>query len=308
MRPFNYPPPQPLESLDEIIAGATSATTEALKDTLKEDGSVQGTLVETPDKVETKPIETQPDEKLEELEEELDEYGLTKAQQTEARMFFASLKDPEKAAKVVDFLATNNGYTKAPETKKEAAVQAKDLVEKLKESLGPELEYLAIKMGPVIKAELESMVEESHKPLKAQLDEQQLTRYKQEADTVTDSLATEWFGSIDKMPDKLVTQMDKVLKDMTPRPGQSMKEFLRSAMFAAAADLEMPLSKQSKTSTPVDTRKVERNRNDAAGRLASDSRAIPKAGEKALAPSRQMTLDDAVRQAASKAAESMAKN
>src|ERR1700733_7946650 len=98
--------------LEDAITGAVTQSTEVLKDVLKEDGSVNGVVTEVPDKPVEKKAETTTtpaeEKKLEALEDALDEFGLTKAQQIEARQFFAALANPEKAATVVDFLATRN--------------------------------------------------------------------------------------------------------------------------------------------------------------------------------------------------------
>ena len=215
---------------------------------------------------------------------DLDEFGLSKAEQIEGRQLLAGLKDPAKSGKIIDFLATQAGYKKGEiETPKEAKIAAKGLVEELKEALGPELGYLAEKMGPVFENRLLSQLEETTKPLKDRLDEAATEKSTAAANVAQEAISKEFFG--DKgIPKDLSAEMEKVM-DTLPFNG-TMQSYLKDVLFVAAGRKGLVLTKGT----------VAKPRDTTIDRLQTTAgRQQPRVGETAAQPARQMTIDEAVR-------------
>lgn len=215
---------------------------------------------------------------------DLDEFGLSKAEQIEGRQLLAGLKDPAKSGKIIDFLATQAGYKKGEiETPKEAKVAARGLVEELKDALGPELAYLAEKMGPVFEKRLLSQLEETTKPIKDQLAASATEKSTAAAKVVEEGISKEFFGG-KGIPADLSKEMEKVM-DTLPFNG-TMQSYLKDVLFVAAGRKGLVLTKGTVT-RPRDTT-IDRLTNSAGGQQ-------PRVGTTATQPARQMTIDEAVR-------------
>ena len=238
--------------------------------------------------------------------EELDDLGLTKQQQLEARQLFAALQDPNKSKVVIDFLAQNAGYSKPPETKAEVKEVAKGMVDELKEALGPELAYLAEKMGPVFEKHLKTQTEESIKPLRAKQEENDLAALRTEGDRVQELLATKYFGS-KELPDNVVKKASEVMNTYNATPGQSMEDYLENVLFIASGKLGIQL-KAGTSQQQQSTNRAARSQVNAPANLAN--RAQPGLGERSGHPSRQqaLPLEDAVHLAMKQAEEAANKN
>lgn len=247
--------------------------------------------------VEETPAGEAPEEVVEEAEvEELDDYGLTKNEQLEARQLLAALKDPTKSKKVIELLARENGYTKGETTTaKEEKKIARGMVDDLKEALGPELEYLAEKMGPVFEKHLAAKTEEGLKPIKDQIDQETISRESKKAATAVEDLGKSYFDG--EIPPELVAEMSKTMDRVKPSEGQTIESYMKEILAISALNKGVELKITSKTKAE----KILKNRNDAASRLASDGNRSPAVGERVVNPRQQMTLDEAVRSAASKA-------
>lgn len=278
---------QPL-SLDEIVAKAVA----------KAPGEIEkaGTQLEEVEEQEVElvaPPEKKPAEKKEVAAED-ESLGLSKDQQKQAVQLFAALNDPSKAPVILEFFAKQAGFQKPPEDKKEVKEQKKGLVDDLKEALGPELEYLADKMGPRIEAFLNSKLEESLKPLNSRIETSELEKHEAAAEIATNNVAKKYFED-GKLPDDLASEVNKVLEVFQMQKGSTMESHLEEALILAASRKGVTLQKRTLQSM----KRIEKNRNDVGSRLsASDGSRQPVPGEKALNPQLQgrLSLDDAVRQ------------
>lgn len=226
----------------------------------------------------------------------LDDFGLTPDQQKEAKRLFAGLGDPNKSKAIVKLLAEAQGYS-LPETRTEVKETAKGMVEDMKEALGPELGYLADKMGPVFEKYLKSAVDEAKTEAKSSVD---AITYKEsivESDLAISTLAKEYFAD-GKLPAKLEAEMAKLADSYKSDGSLGMKDYLEELLVLAGRRTKTTLTKID----PSRQKKIDRNRNDAPSRLASETRTQPAQGEpRAVHPRTQMTLEDAVRSAVAKA-------
>ena len=147
-----------MSQLDDAISSAVASAPPLPSEEVQEEQQQQ-----SEQQVEEK--EQQVEETLE--EESLDDLGLSAAEVKAGRELIAALKDPQKAQVVAEHFAKQAGYTKGEVTTKQEVKSAKkDIVAGLKEKLGPELEYLADKIGPAIQDYLNDQLEENIKPLK----------------------------------------------------------------------------------------------------------------------------------------------
>jgi hypothetical protein len=285
----------PEATLDEIVSSSVKDSTSALEGVLVEDGSVTTSPLAPPGAAE---LEDSKKETVKESESEgLDEFGLTKQQQIEARQLLAALRDPSKAPTVIEFLAKQGGFEK-PETKKEAVQIKKGMVEELKEALGPELEYLADKMGPVFQKYLNDQVVEAQKDIRQRLDQSEVYRNEVLADQAQESLGQEYFSG--EIPEKLLVRMNNLMDEIHPKVGQPMKAYLERLLVVGAAEEGIQLTKK----TLDQVKKIAKNRTDAPARLASAGTTSPKEGERAAHPNRQMSLLESVQSAIEQAGKS----
>lgn len=312
---FNYAHHSPLfQSLEEIVTGAVAEAPAFIEDNglIQDDGPVVdfNTLVNKEKPAEPKePKKETPKEPAAPAEgaDELDEYGLTKKEQLEARQLLAGLKDPSKAPVIIDVLTQGMGYTRA-ETKKEAVAQAKAITEELAEALGPELKYVADKMGPIIEKHIKSQVDQVKLESSNRITAIELEKHQNAAAKDYAELNKEYFGE-GEIPDNLAKEMSKIMETHKADGSQTAKDYMKDVMFMAAGRIGVEVKKQGKPNTPKVnlTERTERNRNDAPSRLASDGSKQPKAGEVAIHPTRQMSLKDSISKAMQDVATSMEK-
>lgn len=255
------------------------------------------TLVLPPEEKIEKPLEEK--KTVEKVKEELpeedgkDELGLTKNDVTEARRLLAALRDPAKAPAVVKFLMEASGV-QAPETKTEAKEVRKALTEELKEALGPELAYMADKMGPIFEKFLNEKITEVQDKNEQRFSEAAIERETVVANNAQAELADELFGT-KELPDEYVKAVSALIDEYKPKQGQTTKSYLKDMFHLAAGRLGKPITKQQKSG---ETKKVEQNRTDASSRLASEGKSQPVPGREVSTKTEQskpMSIDEAVR-------------
>lgn len=286
------------QSLEEIVSQATKDAPAKLET----DGTILlvaggETEVET---TTTESIETKEEPKT----PKVDDLGLTDEEVVEARRLLAGLRDPLKAPAIVAFLAESHGFKKgdAPPTKAAEKAVVKGMVEELKEALGPELEYLADKMGPVLEKRFKDLVEETAKPIKDKIDAADLKQLEVETAAANEEIGKVYFDG--EIPQELAAEMYDLIDKIKPYQGQSQKDYLEQLLFVAAGKKGVALQKTSKSKAE----KILKNRNDAPSRLASEGTRQPRVGEKTDNPRRQMTLDESIRDGLAKATAELSKN
>lgn len=278
----------PSPNLEELITNSMNEVAE--KSTIEETQaplSERKVLEEKKEPEEKKTVETKGEE-----ESELDDLGLTKGEQKQARQLLAGLKDPGKAPVILEHLMRVAGIEK-PETKKEVKEVKKALVEQLKDSLGPELAYLADKMGPAFQSFLDEKLTEMQEKNETRFTEVAIERETKIAATAQEELAQEFFET-KELPPEFVSEVGKLIDEYKPRAGQSTKSYLKDMLHLASGRLGKPLSKQ----TAQTTQKTEKNRTDAASRLASAGNKQPLPGREVSTRTevpKAMSIDEAIR-------------
>ncbi len=225
-----------------------------------------------PEKKETK--------ETKETQTEVETDDLSAEELETAKGLMKALKDPAQAPAVIDWLAKEAGYTKAEireikedlvdGTKKEKAEAVDEITQLFTEQFGEEF---AAKLAPAIKRAVEKGVAEKVKPLEESNQQQQLSRLQQEASTVIDKIANEFYEKGD-MPKVVSAEMSRLIDKYPPSKGQSQSDYLRD-IHAMAAALKGGSLK------PVDAGKssrVERNRSDVSSRLGTNGRSPSPSG------------------------------
>jgi hypothetical protein len=262
------------ETLDNTLTEAISKAVETHEDDKPGDAEVV-------DKEDTKEGDDKEDGKEGKDKDEADEEIVN------GRILYRALKDPAKAGAVIDFLATQAGYSKANvQTKTDVKEATKDLTGILERNLGEEFKFLAPKLAPAIKESIEELMEEHNKDIRTRLDDRELKDIQEETARTHTDLANEWFGS-DLMPDKVVKAMSSAMDEFPPTdPKMSAERYYRRIFTLVVGELGL----QKEGGTRSD--KASRNRKDDIARnLASQNRGVTPSTNGNV---KKMSLNDAV--------------
>lgn len=188
------------------------------------------------------------------------------------RLLIQALKDPAQSAAVIDFLATQAGYTKANIQTKADVKEAKEEIESILErNLGDEFKFLVPKLAPAIKESLNSLLEGHDSDIRLRLDQQELKEIQKETAETHNSIAQEWFGS-NNMPDNVIKAMSAAMDEFPPTdPKMSPERYYRRIFNMVAGELN--LTKKGVSSNRSD--RIEKNRKDEVARnLTSQQRGV----------------------------------
>lgn len=213
-----------------------------------------------------------------------EEDGLTPEEIKQARSFYRGLKDPEKAPVLIDFIAKQAGYDKI-QTKEELKDAKRDIKAILTEKLGDEFEPLIAKLTPALEEILEAKLKESTKDIRTDLAAQQESRLKNESLNVLMGIGKDFYDGKD-IPDNVSKEMTTLMDQFEPSKDMTLDKYLKSIHTLALGNLGITTNKNND--------RIERNRNDAASRLASERGGSPSEGD--TIP-KKMSLDMAVREA-----------
>ena len=256
----------------------TSAIEKAVETHKEEVQQTTEQQVETPS-VETK-VETPPT--VEEPEVDLDAAN--------GKVLIQALRDPEKAAFVIDALARQAGYSKI-ESKQEVKEAKDDINAILEKHLGDEFKFLAPKLGPAIKEALENIKTSNADvtDLRQRVERQELQEIRSETERAHTTIAREYFNA-DDMPDNVVAAMDKAMDTFQPSADMTPEQYYRKIFYMVVG--ELGITKKSPRGQAVS----ERNRSDSAVRqLTSQDRGIVPDTKRGNA--KPMSLKDSVRAA-----------
>lgn len=235
----------------------------------------------TDEKVEESKVEDKEDTEDEEDHREEDE------EVANGRILYRALKDPAKAGAVIDFLATQAGYTKATvATKTDVKEAREDITAILERNLGDEFKFLAPKLAPAIKESLENLLDEHNNDIRTRLDNQELKEIQSETARTHTELAQEWFGS-ELMPDKVVKAMSAAMDEFPPTDPKMTPERYYKRIFTMVVG-ELGLTKTGSSRSD----KISKNqRDDVARNLASQNRGVTPSTSGNV---KKMSLNDAV--------------
>ena len=239
------------ESRKDVIAAAVAAVdkTEEKKETPEEEKVVPDTPKETPEEKTAR----------ETADAELVAQG---------KELIQALKDPVRAPIVIEFLAKQAGYTKAEVKAATSEVKVEelheDIISFLKESLGPEFEFLADKIGKGLEKYLDKTIEKSQTDIRAEFQRQEQEKLQNQSASVLTKLTDGFFGVGAELPDNVTNEMSKYMDRVRPSEDTSVKDYIEDAFNASV--MKLGLSKTDKAKQE----RTNKNRTDASSRLASD--------------------------------------
>lgn len=205
----------------------------------------------------------------------------------QGRELVKALKDPQKAGKIIDFLATQNGYTKG-KTEKQLDKAQESVLDDLKEALGEEFSFLADKLAPAIEKSLARKIEQSQADIRQQLLAQEQERLTSQSAGIFEKLGNAYFGPDKPIPDDISSEMSKLMDRRQPHPDESLKEYIEDIFYSVIGRRGLVKFDATKE------KRITNNRNDAHSRLASDRTPV---GEPVRESSQTMTREEAIRAA-----------
>lgn len=191
-------------------------------------------------------------------EGEESEEDLTEEQLASAKTIFKALNDPKTSVATLQFLATQMGVDlprEAPETKREATEQAKDIIEQMREA-APGLEFIIDKIGPIIKQNLLDEVAKVRGEVEADRTERANEALKNESTQAMTSIAKEFNYKDNLIPKNVLDTMTSMMAKLQPSPDLKPKEYI--GMLHDAARAHLGITKVEKTVTPVNRLASER--------------------------------------------------
>lgn len=222
--------------------------------------------------------------------EESEGSDLSDVETEEGRTLIRALKDPNRAPLVIDFLATQAGYTKANvQTKADVKEAKKEITQILEKHLGDDFKFLASRLAPAIEESLGSLLQgrDENSDIRQRLERQELREIQNETAQAHIELAREWFGT-DDMPANVVKAMSAAIDEFTPSdPNISPAKYYRKIFSLVAGELGL-----TKKGTQVRGDRIARNRGDEVARNLTQSKGVSPTtnGENP----RRLSLKDAV--------------
>lgn len=178
-----------------------------------------------------KPAETKVEEtKVEPAKPTADE--LTGDDLVAARNLFRALKNPETAKTTIKLLADSIGLT-GQETKIEKQVVVKTMLELFKEQLGPDLEFMAEKLLPVMEKMVDAKLEPSLKPFRDNIEQTEQAQLVSEADKTISDLSTKFFGT-GTLPADFESDMSALMDKISPSKSMGAKEYVENIFYMVA--------------------------------------------------------------------------
>ena len=279
---------------DNSIGGAVDKAIETIGDTPEFDDA--GNLVPTTEA--TKTTETAAEDEDKEKGKPAESTDVEKAQALE---LWNSLKDPERAPAIVEFIAKQAGYTKAELKAAEKSVEQTEIVKNdiqdiLRESLGADLTEVADRLAVAIGKILDKKLPEATADLRAKEIARESAIHEQAAENETKSISEEYFLG-KGIPADVEEAMTKLMDEMPPSATISADKYVRKIFNSVAG--ERGLTKQSQTQQQT----RDKNKSDAVSRLASSKTATGQIPDKGtLGAGGKKSLDQIVEDAMQQAA------
>lgn len=278
------------EAIEEAGVEESKETTATEESTTQDESSSEPTEEDESSTTET---EESPDKPK---EGEVEPIEFSEKQLNEAKEIYAALNDPNRGPVVAKFLAEQAGFKiDTSEPKKEEPVEEvkEDSVESLiTESLGPKYSFLAPKIAPGIERAVKLVVERETRVLKDTVTSDQTVRVKQELSSAKDTLYENYPEA-----NKLDSEMGDVIRSQSvgKLDTETWYDYFEKVMFVAAGKKGRSVKKNSVVRFNKD--KVNRNRNDAASRLASGD--VSNANRSEASKEKAQTLNDIIHEAMS---------
>lgn len=272
------------------------AIAEALKNANLEDNKIneEEKPVKTPEE-KVKSIESPIKESSKESKEKEEKEDEDKELAAKGLELMKALNDPSKAPLVIKFLAEQAGYTKAELKKadKEEIKEVKDdILNDLRAGLGEEFSIIADRLAPAIEKILKKEFDKNLAETRQKFEEQESEKLKTQSATAIEKLSSDFFGAGEDLPPAVQKEMSAFMDRVAPSKDSTVKEYVGDAFHYAIGKLGL----QKVTSEDKERKtRSERNRTDAASRLASER--VPAADSLKPDNSKPLTRQEAIQRA-----------
>ena len=169
-----------------------------------------------------------------ETKTEDEDLGLTKEDLKEAKLLYAKLKDPNQRQEVVDFIATQSGYTKAQVREIKEAItetiaekpKVKDFSTILKEKLGPEFDYLSERLSGALEEIIDSKTKSIKEDVVRTNEAQLVQAFQSELSDTVDEISTKTYEG-KGIPENVAIAMSKVMDELPCPPTMQPKNYMK---------------------------------------------------------------------------------
>jgi hypothetical protein len=225
---------------------------------------------EEQDQEQEEETQDQKDKESKDEDEGEDEDEDEESEDTEqALRLFKALKDPNIGPAIVQNLAANFGLNlKDATTKKDQ----NDIIEQIEDlvsaELGPEFKIFGGKLSAILKKIVPAVAAQQNQELALKIQQTENNRIAREVQ----SAMTDVFDSYNDVPNSVKKIMGRIMDEIPPIPGKTdPKRYFSHIIKMAAEEANVKLvSKNGNSQSNQNQEKTQRNKRDAAGRLASD--------------------------------------
>lgn len=167
-----------------------------------------------------------------------------------------ALKDPTLGPALIDYLATQAGYTKGEIKKAVQTGNTESIVDDLADALPPGFEYLGEKLLPAIKKLVENQVEAKTKDIRESASAAQLKHLEGVITDAQKEFSTQYYDGKD-LPESLMKEVNRLSNIYTPQPGADPKDHVLNLLHMAKGrvattknDKSIPAKKQASANVP----------------------------------------------------------
>jgi len=251
-----------MSELSTIVEKTANALLEEEKKTSTNDGGGEN-------KTETEGSEPAAEPNTENKTENKDEpkteslFGLSAEEQKQAAELFAGLKDPNKQKQIISAMAQLAGLTpqSTKAEKEEIKEEVLDSAGVLAKHLGKDFDFLAPKLSAAFDELLEKKLKDSLDPVNTHIRTTEEQRIINETNTAFKMVETKYYGG-KGIPNDVQEEMKRCMDVFKPNGTISANDYIMDVYNMARGRMGL-------TSRPSTEGRTERNRTDAASRLAS---------------------------------------
>lgn len=183
----------------------------------------------------------------------------------QALRFYRALNDPNLGPALIANLAEKQGFKITGATKNEQADIVDSIEQLVSDELGADFKIFGGKLSTILK----KIVPAIAKAEAAKVEQKYTTRENERLAREVKSAMDTAFASYKIVPNSVKRAMDRLMDEMPPVPGKTDPNKYFSRLIRLAAD-EVGVTLQVASGNSINKDKLNRNRRDASGRLASD--------------------------------------
>lgn len=143
-----------------------------------------------------------------------------------------ALKDPVLGPALIDYLATQQGYTKGEIKKAVQSGNTESIVDDLSDALPPGFEYLGEKLLPAIKKLVETQVEAKTKDIRESASAANIKHLEGVITDAQNDFSKQFYDG-KELPESLMKEVNRLSNIYTPQPGADPKDHVLNLLHMA---------------------------------------------------------------------------